>query len=295
MIKYENKYVSYVIGPFIRIKMMKNASQENTLRLEKCNKWELYDTVQRLPNQGWQSTVYNVKKDGKDVLFKKIKLKKDNKESYMNEIYILKKLKKVDGVVKIYDAFFYKNKKCIGIEMEYYSHGDMLNFIENKYEKVNSKPYRRIVLNMFIQAVNILYKIHKRCIFHNDIHLGNLLYDKKNNGIVFADFGRSSNEDSDSDIYDLMDTFFILVTGYNCTIFDYDLPRIGKIKGGEYVITDEEYYETLFGHIKKLRKFEDNEMVIREIIYKIKIGGNFTLKSICSSIKRSNIDLLKES
>ena len=106
-------------------------------------------------------------------------------ELLMNELYILK-ICKNDYIIKLYDI--YETSNSIYIVMELCKNGDLFNYFNDNYYKLQENLAKEIVYKLLL----VINFIHSLGIIHRDIKLGNILFfNKSKNNIRLIDFGLS--------------------------------------------------------------------------------------------------------
>lgn len=117
-------------------------------------------------------------------LFEKMKI------NFFNEIHNLKRLKKRDGIVEIFDSFNENNTEyilmeyCVGINLKEY-------IINTKNMSMND------IIRIFLKILKVINKIHGENIVHLDIKPSNIFIDQYEN-IKIIDFGSSIKLKSNS-------------------------------------------------------------------------------------------------
>lgn len=126
------------------------------------------------------------KNNGNKYAIKKIINTFDVRDSYRNELKILKKIRS-KFIVDIVDCF--KNNQYLYIVMEYASCGDLFQFLENRKRKKNHLSDDLINKTIY-QILNGIGVLHQNGIIHRDIKPSNVLV-YPNYQLKLTDFGIS--------------------------------------------------------------------------------------------------------
>ena len=149
-------------------------STKNVILQQTCNPLDYYDTIKKM-GKGTYGTVYKVmhKQTGSIRAMKVISKKKlkygITDEDIIQEISILTKLEH-PHIIKIYE--FYNYKKHFYIINEFCNEGDLAD----KLTKLRKFP-EFIVKILMVQIFNAVLYLHKKCVFHGDLKLENIMID----------------------------------------------------------------------------------------------------------------------
>lgn len=141
-----------------------------------------YRIIKKL-GQGEYGRVYKVEIKNKIYALKELDISdKDTAHSFLNEIKKYKKVNKIKPQIspKYYDSWI--NEENGYILIEYMNYGTLGEYINIK-GSLNKKEYSKIEI--------LIKTLHKHKLYHNDLHLNNILLSMKNNNINFfiSDFG----------------------------------------------------------------------------------------------------------
>ena len=104
----------------------------------------------------------------------------------MNELYIMK-ICKYPYIIKLYDI--YESNNNIYVMMEYCKNGNLFNYFNNNYYKLDENLAKKIIYKLLL----VTNFIHSLGIIHRDIKLGNiLLFGEFKDNIRLIDFGLST-------------------------------------------------------------------------------------------------------
>ena len=156
--------------------------------------WDKYKLVKKL-NSGMYGTTYLVKHDNnnKAIKIQNINIGKswsmkticNELSELLKEVFLLEKASNIKVSPKIYDKYmcFHKKSETLSfyIVMEYIDGVTLQDFLKKK--PVLSKKDKSTLLNM-------VKKLHKENIIHNDLHSGNIMV-TKNHKFYIIDFGMS--------------------------------------------------------------------------------------------------------
>jgi len=156
--------------------------------------WDKYKLVKKL-NSGMYGTTYLVKHDNnnKAIKIQNINIGKswsmkticNELSELLKEVFLLEKASNIKVSPKIYDKYmcFHKKSETLSfyIVMEYIDGVTLQDFLKKK--PVLSKKDKSTLLNM-------VKKLHKENIIHNDLHSGNIMV-TKNHKFYIIDFGIS--------------------------------------------------------------------------------------------------------
>ena len=156
--------------------------------------------------EGYYSEVWNVDysidSEGNKInavmkMFKNID-DKDLNTTILREINILKELKERElslSIPKFYQCFRNSDNTQFGFFMEKINGIEINKYLNNKILLVESKDdvYNFIyeLIDIHKKLISIIQKLHKKNIFHRDIHGGNIMYDIETNKITLIDFGHA--------------------------------------------------------------------------------------------------------
>ncbi|SPJ11230.1 NIMA related kinase 3 [Plasmodium sp. DRC-Itaito] len=114
---------------------------------------------------------------------------------YMNELYIMNKLRNCENIVNIID--YIKENDTLSFILEFCNQGDLHSDILRK--KLNNEIYTESeIFNILHQILNGLNIIHQNGIIHGDLKSTNIFI--KDNKIKIGDFGISSEESSNNNL-----------------------------------------------------------------------------------------------
>jgi len=156
--------------------------------------WDKYKLVKKL-NSGMYGTTYLVKhnNNNKAIKIQNINIGKswsmkticNELSELLKEVFLLEKASNIKVSPKIYDKYmcFHKKSETLSfyIVMEYIDGVTLQDFLKKK--PVLSKKDKSTLLNM-------VKKLHKENIIHNDLHSGNIMV-TKNHKFYIIDFGIS--------------------------------------------------------------------------------------------------------
>ena len=149
-------------------------STKNVILQQNCNPLDYYDNLKKM-GKGTFGSVYKVmhKQTGAIRAMKVISKKKlkygFTEEDIIQEINILTKLEH-PHIIKIYE--FYNYNKHIYIINEFCNEGDL----SEKLTKIKKFP-EFFVKILMVQIFNAVLYLHKKCVFHGDLKLENIMID----------------------------------------------------------------------------------------------------------------------
>ena len=149
-------------------------STKNVILQQNCNPLDYYDNLKKM-GKGTFGTVYKVmhKQSGAIRAMKVISKKKlkygYTDEDIIQEINILTKLEH-PHIIKIYE--FYNYNKHFYIINEFCNEGDL----SDKLIKIKRFPEFFVKIIM-VQIFNAVLYLHKKCVFHGDLKLENIMID----------------------------------------------------------------------------------------------------------------------
>ncbi len=158
--------------------------------------WDKYKFVKKL-NSGMYGTTYLVKhnNNNKAIKIQNINVGKNwsmkaicnQLSELLKEVFLLEKSSNIKVSPKIYDKYmcFHKKSETLSfyIVMEYIDGITLEDFLKKKLGSVLNKKDKSTLLNM-------VKKLHKENIIHNDLHAGNIMV-TKNHKFYIIDFGMS--------------------------------------------------------------------------------------------------------
>ena len=166
-------------------------STKNVILQQTCNPLDYYDNLKKM-GKGTFGTVYKVmhKQTGVIRAMKVISKKKlkygFTDEDILQEIDVLKKLEH-PHIIKIYE--FYNYEKHYYIINEFCNEGDL----SEKLSKLRKFP-EFFVKILMIQVFNAVLYLHKKCVFHGDLKLENIMIDSYLNDDLHS--SNKKNEDN---------------------------------------------------------------------------------------------------
>ena len=149
-------------------------STKNVILQQFCNPFDYYDNLKKM-GKGTFGTVYKVmhKQTGVIRAMKVISKKKlkcgFTDEDILQEIDVLKKLEH-PHIIKIYECYNYE--KHYYIINEFCNEGDL----SEKLSKLRKFP-EFFVKILMVQIFNAVLYLHKKCVFHGDLKLENIMID----------------------------------------------------------------------------------------------------------------------
>ena len=136
-------------------------------------------------------------KNNKDYVIKEIQITNDNMKALLNEVEILKIIKKnkcVSQLLCYHDSFININKGTLNIVTKSFKNAMTLReYIDNLIINEVFLPYEDLI-KIFSNLLNGLYYLHKIGIAHGDIKPENILIEQKYLNIQYIDFGLSCYE-----------------------------------------------------------------------------------------------------
>ena len=173
-------------------------STKNVIFQQLCNPLDYYDNLKKM-GKGTFGTVYKVmhKQTGairamKVISKKKLKLGFTD-EDILQEINILTKLEH-PHIIKIYETYNYN--KNFYIINEFCNEGDL----SEKLSKLRRFP-EFFVKILMVQIFNAVSYLHKKCVFHGDLKLENIMIDS----FLNEDEAPSNKKDEDNFISSLLE------------------------------------------------------------------------------------------
>ena len=116
-------------------------------------------------------------------------VKQQNFDSFaIKEIDFFQKFNNSKFIPNYYSSFIHNNKSYL--EIQYFSQGNLLNFIENislTYNTNQINQYKQFKFNYIKQMIQILYFLKKNSLLHLDIKLENFIL-SNNNQLKLIDF-----------------------------------------------------------------------------------------------------------
>jgi serine/threonine protein kinase len=152
-----------------------------------------YKLKKTLGSGGFGITYLGTKND-KDYVIKQIQITKDNTKSLLNEVEILKRIKKnkcVSQLLCYHDSFINVDKGTLNIVTKSFKNAITLReYIDNLIINEVFLPYEDII-KIFSNLLNGLQHLHKIGIAHGDVKPENILIEQKYLNIQYIDFGLS--------------------------------------------------------------------------------------------------------
>ncbi|KAJ3009824.1 UNVERIFIED_CONTAM: hypothetical protein HDU68_002469 [Siphonaria sp. JEL0065] len=156
--------------------------QNNDLNLSQHHSKHLFISVNAHPykrieliGRGASSKVYKViSESGRIYALKKVKLDRQDPsaiEGYLNEIELLKKLKKAEGIISLIDSEICHDKKCLLLLLEY-GEIDLAHLLVKDKSLIGNLNFIRMNWTQMLQAVQ---QIHNEKIVHSDLKPANFL------------------------------------------------------------------------------------------------------------------------
>ena len=154
-------------------------------------------TKKNVLGSGAFGVTYLATKDNKNYVIKEIQISTDNTKALLNEVNVLKRIKKFKCISKLlcyHDSFININKGTLSIVTKSFKNAITLReYIDNLILNEVFLSYEDII-KIFSNLLLGLNHLHKIGIAHGDVKPENILIEQKYLNIQYIDFGLSCTE-----------------------------------------------------------------------------------------------------